>query len=72
MQESNNAFPRTISAFFIISELVFYTFVCICLNGPGPQTHTHLYLLGIHDVDGQVERPEHHVAVSVAIVWRHL
>lgn len=31
--------------------------------------HPHLYLLRVHDVDRQVEGPQHHVAVAVAVVW---
>lgn len=34
--------------------------------------HPHLYLLGVHDVDGQVEGPQHHVAVAIAVMWRAL
>lgn len=32
----------------------------------------HLYLLRVHDVNGQVEGSQHHVAVAIAIVWRTL
>ncbi len=32
-------------------------------------SHPHLYLLRVHDVDGQVEGPQHHVAVGVAVMW---
>lgn len=31
--------------------------------------HPHLYLLGVHDVDRQVEGSQHHIAVAVAIMW---
>lgn len=32
----------------------------------------HLYLLGVHDIDRQVESPQHHVAVAIAVMWRAL
>lgn len=28
----------------------------------------HLYLLRIHNIDGEVESPQHHVAVPIAVV----
>lgn len=31
------------------------------------QGHPHLYLLRVYDVDGQVEGPQHHIAI--AIMW---
>lgn len=33
---------------------------------------TDLYMLGIHDVHREVKGAQHYVAVSVAIMWRHL
>lgn len=33
------------------------------------QGHPHLYLLRVHDVDRQVEGPQHHIAVAIAIMW---
>lgn len=33
---------------------------------------TYLYLLGVHDINRQVEGAKHYIAVGVAIMWRHL
>ena len=35
-------------------------------------TLSHLYLLGVHDVDGQVEGSQHAVAVPVAVLGASL
>lgn len=33
---------------------------------------TYLYLLGVHDVDREIEGAKHYIAVSIAIMGRHL
>lgn len=39
--------------------------------GGTPLYFTNLYLLGVHDVDREVEGSQHDIAVSIAVV-RHL
>lgn len=34
-----------------------------------PPGYSHLYLLRVHDVDRQVECPQHHIAVAIAVMW---
>lgn len=37
--------------------------------GSHAAAHPHLYLLRVHDVNRQVEGPQHHVTVAIAIMW---
>lgn len=42
-----------------------YSEVLVCMQ----QVQPHLDLLWVHNIDRQIEGPQHHIAVAIAVMW---